>query len=297
MAKELTFSKRYGYEPLPEPMRLEYLADDLRREIWNKLRIILVEYRKSHELVAAYYFENNMERFIERVLGQFSNRSEDEINTMYEYVIKAFKDIILGEKFNKVIDFVELAVNSDEESVLEIAESFAGRIKSLFEEHESAYQLDTSEKPYQIVPRASKEAGEAVQQAVKTVQEGGMDGASTHLRDAVEHINDDKYAASIAASIHAVESVARKIAPKAHTLGQALKPLEESGLLKNKVLKEALKKLYGYTNDEEGIRHSLIEKDAPDVGLDEALFMYGACASFAAYLTNKHRQMQEQEGA
>ena len=27
-----TFSQRYGYEPLPGPMQLEQLSDDLRRE-------------------------------------------------------------------------------------------------------------------------------------------------------------------------------------------------------------------------------------------------------------------------
>ena len=36
---------------------------------------------------------------------------------------------------------------------------------------------------------------------------------------------------------------------------------------------------YGYTNDEQGIRHALLNKDAAEVGLDEALFMFGACAS------------------
>ena len=50
---------------------------------------------------------------------------------------------------------------------------------------------------------------------------------------------------------------------------------------------------YGYTNDEQGIRHALLDRDAADVGLDEALFMFGACASFAAYLTQKHRQAGE----
>ena len=47
---------------------------------------------------------------------------------------------------------------------------------------------------------------------------------------------------------------------------------------------------YGYTNDEQGIRHALTGQGAADVGLDEAMFMFGACASFAAYLTSKHRQ-------
>ena len=50
----------------------------------------------------------------------------------------------------------------------------------------------------------------------------------------------------------------------------------------------------GYTSDEQGIRHALIDQATADVGLDEAMFMFGACASFAAYLANKHRQAQRQ---
>ena len=33
-----------------------------------------------------------------------------------------------------------------------------------------------------------------------------------------------------------------------------------------------------------------LDKDAPDVDPDEAVFMSGACASFAAWLVNKHRK-------
>ena len=44
-ADHLTFSQRYGYEPLPEPMRLEHISDDLRREIWNALREFLTPRR------------------------------------------------------------------------------------------------------------------------------------------------------------------------------------------------------------------------------------------------------------
>ena len=59
-----------------------------------------------------------------------------------------------------------------------------------------------------------------------------MVGAAEHLRQATEHINEQKYADSIADSINAVESVARKIDPKAsNTLGQALDSLEKGGLL------------------------------------------------------------------
>ena len=121
-----------------------------------------------------------------------------------------------------------------------------------------------------------------------------MEGAAAHLRDAAEHINAKQYGDSIADSIHAVESVARVLDLEAsQTLGPALDSLERSGLLKHPALKEAFKKLYGYTNDEQGIRHALLDRDSPDVGLDEAMFMFGACASFAAYLVGKHRKAEK----
>ena len=33
LSDHLTFSQRHGYEPLPEPMKLEEISDDLRREM------------------------------------------------------------------------------------------------------------------------------------------------------------------------------------------------------------------------------------------------------------------------
>ena len=118
-----------------------------------------------------------------------------------------------------------------------------------------------------------------------------MDGATTHLRQAAEHINARQYPDAITDSIHAVESVACIIDRRANkTLGPALGSLERAGVLRHPALKEAFKKLYGYTSDEQGLRHALLDKDAADVGLEEAVFMFGACASFAAYLTQKHRQ-------
>ena len=118
-----------------------------------------------------------------------------------------------------------------------------------------------------------------------------MDGADTHLRQAAEHLNARRFADSVRESIHAVESVARMVDPKAErTLGPALDSLERAGVIQHKALKQAFSRLYGYTNDAQGIRHSLLDKDSPDVDLDEAMFMFGACASFAAYLASKHRK-------
>ena len=73
----------------------------------------------------------------------------------------------------------------------------------------------------------------------------------------------------------------------AQTLGPALKSIERRGAL-HPALKKAFDTLYGYTNNEQGIRHALLDQTDTKVGLDEAVFMLGACASFASYLWRKH---------
>ena len=44
----------------------------------------------------------------------------------------------------------------------------------------------------------------------------------------------------------------------------------------------------GYTSDEDGIRHALLEEQEK-VDIADAVFMFGACTSFTAYLVNKAR--------
>ena len=280
-----SFSQRYGYEPLPEPMRPEELSSDLRREIWNEVRELLLEKRKYF---SSFYFEGQAARFIERVLGRHTKQPEDTISTDYDHVLSIFKNSILSVEFNHVLDLIEIMVNDRY-----ITEDFLERMKNSFEQHSAAYWLDTSQQPYRFVPRASKEQGEATQQAIETIRESNLEGAAAHLRQATEHINAQQYADSITDSIHAVESAARMIDLEASkTLGPALNSLEKAGVLKHPALKAAFEKLYGYTSNEQGIRHALLEQDSPDVGLDEAIFMFGACASFAAYLAQKNRQAE-----
>jgi hypothetical protein len=45
--------------------------------------------------------------------------------------------------------------------------------------------------------------------------------------------------------------------------------------------------LYGFTSDEDGIRHPLLDSVAAQVDETDALFMIGACAAFVSYLINK----------
>ena len=271
---------------MPEPMRLEEISDALRREIWNETRRLLQSMPHN-----SYRFYEEGRQFVERVLGRLLKRPEDEIDNRFISVFDVFKKIILGSKFNVFLDFIEIVLY--ENSTIE----FAQKISAIFDAHTAAYWLDLSCFPYKFFPQSDKAQGEATRSAIKTLRESDMEGASAHLRQAAIHINAGQFADSIADSIHAVESVASTINPKTKTLGPALDSLQKRGLLKHHALKEAFSKLYGYTSDEQGIRHSLLDKPSPDVDLDEAMFMFGACASFAAYLVNKHRKAAQRQGS
>ena len=87
-------------------------------------------------------------------------------------------------------------------------------------------------------------------------------------------------------SIHAVESVARKLDPDSTTLGPALNALAKRGTI-HPALRDGFSKLYGFTSDQEGVRHALLEGASPEVDEADALYMFGACAAFVSYLIRK----------
>ena len=149
-----------------------------------------------------------------------------------------------------------------------------------------AYTIDES-RPPTIFPVATPEEGTALLESLQTLRQAGLAGSSTHLRNAAQNINQQDWAGGVRESIHAVESVARKIDPKAsRTLAPALKSIEKHGAL-HPSLKEAFTSLYGYTSGQQGIRHALLDGPQASVGAEEAVFMLGACASFSSYLWRK----------
>lgn len=82
-------------------------------------------------------------------------------------------------------------------------------------------------------------------------------------------------------------SVAKTLEPSAE-LSKALAKLEGSASIHGG-LKKAFLAIYGYTSDEKGIRHALIDDANAKVDEADALFMIGACAAFVSYLINKSR--------
>ena len=202
------------------------------------------------------------------------------------------RNLILDGDYHDVLTLIENVLETTVNNHHPAIRTLVMGLRQCFKATNISYNVEMLQRLPTVVPRSSPETGAATIRAMETVEEKGPEGAKTHLREAARHINAQDYADGIRESIHAVESVVRTIDPRANAkLGSALTSLEKAGVLKHGLFKKALEKLYGYTNSEEGIRHPLLDEGAADVDLDDAVFMFSACAAFSAYLLNRHRQI------
>ena len=208
----------------------------------------------------------------------------DEFPARVDTPVQEYKELALKKlSFYEVFDLFQTIMRDKN-----CPSEFTLAAATIFKECRLAYVVDT-EQPVTILPAVTPQEGEAIVEAIKELREAGLHGAESHLKKAGEHINSGDWSDAVRESIHAVESVARQLDHEASkTLGPALASLERSGRL-HSALRGAFDKLYGYTSDEEGIRHPLIENATSPVGQDEAVFMLGACASFASYLWRRHQ--------
>ncbi len=111
-------------------------------------------------------------------------------------------------------------------------------------------------------------------------------GSRAHLKAASSALSRGDFAGSVRESIHAVESTAKTTSGNSNsTLSEALKLLEKKKPL-HPAFKQALEKLYAWTSDEKGVRHSLIN-EATGVTEDQAVFMLSVCAAFSAWLAGQ----------
>src|SRR5262249_51861094 len=114
-----------------------------------------------------------------------------------------------------------------------------------------------------ICPMGSEAERQTIERAFADVAATQFHGARAHLRKAAE-LTAGRYAESIRESIHAVEATARVLSLGAKGLNSALDRLE-SKLKIHRDLKHGFGKLYGYTCEEQGVRHPLIDDGTANV--------------------------------
>ncbi len=221
--KRLSFSQAHGYEELPAPLKLEELSDEARTQIWNLLYLSLKQCEQRHEPYGASV-DGAWGRILQRMHCFHDNRALDDWSGDFRKNRMMLRSHIESDPFNHVFDRLQFIIRDRERP-----HGLALGLSRIFERCGLAYVIDKGPPPT-IIPAATHEEGVALTQSLQCLRKAGLDGSAAHLRNAGQKINNHDPAGAIRESIHAVESVARQIDPKASkTLGPALKSLEEHG--------------------------------------------------------------------
>lgn len=266
------FSQRNGLAPLPPQLEIGEISPDLRRRL---VYYVSLEFdRKTMMEMNSKRYSSQWVRVAQdlwvlhlKLDAKFFPREPSALN---EFIGAFLTDQDIGPAF----DLVEFFIRHDRCSA-----ELKGDISRAFVESGAAYRVVGN----QIVAIGTEEQAAAFEQAITATEMRGALAARKHLMDAGVELRNGNWAGSVRESIHAVEATAVSFAPNAKTLGEALGALEKQHHLHG-ALKDAFKKLYGYTNDEQGIRHAVVFDGKPKVDETDALFMLGACASFVSYL-------------
>lgn len=276
-----SFSYRNGLKKTPEFLNAGELSVQIRNKLWAIFSDFLNKHiRKVNYLSEDYYLVGSNGKFVSYIWFEFLEKDVDEMPRTLNQVSDFFKNWICRFPYNEVFDLVEhfLAFEG-------VPQPHKKAVIDIFNQSNLAYRIDVNKK--YIYEVSSEAQAKAVSADLAIIGNARLPGVSDHLEKAASAINEGRFDDSIRESIHAVESVACGIAGKKKTLSDAIKILEASGIKMNPAFKNGLEKLYAYTNDERGIRHSGLGETKTDHA--DAQFMFSACAAFCAYLAEKGR--------
>src|SRR4051812_47277405 len=138
-----------------------------------------------------------------------------------------------------------------------LADDFEDRKKLSFEQAEGAEPLPSQLRMREVSPRLRDAEHATIVKAFASLDATQFHGARAHLRSAASNLTAGEFADSVRESIHAVESVCLTLDPSAE-LSKALARLEQKISI-HKAMRAGFASLYGYTSDEGGIRHALLE--------------------------------------
>jgi hypothetical protein len=279
----MSFSERYGYKPVREIIQIESMDEPLRNGLWSLLKLYCWDHKRNQSGIhgVCYISESTNEDLYLLSAALWLNYFKEPLDTLdndWNKVLNQLRHHFFKSAWYEAYDFIEFIGNNYKRR--QFQNSFYKACNNLFEKEMSAYRFVDG-----VITRITeKQEIQEIQDAL----ESKSGPVKTHIRRSLELLSDrhqPDYRNSIKESVSAVESlVAQVLGVKTGTLGQLIKKLEtEIGL--HSALKTAFSSLYGFTSDEGGIRHALMEKDKNDY--HDAKFMLVVCSAFINYVEGK----------
>jgi hypothetical protein len=272
------FSQREGFKPVRSTLQLGSMENELRSRLWDLVTLNYWAQVSGINLDDAV--NGSMRLLLRKLWHNYFKKPVDTISWDWRRVQSELRSYFFDCEWNEVYDFIEFL--PAENRWTGINDSFRSACNKVLEEELSGYRFVAD----QITPITAEEEIVAVEEAAKLT--GKLSPVTNHIDQALALLSNREnpdYRNSIKESISAVEALCRIVAdtPKA-TLGDALKKIETKVKM-HPALNQAFNKLYGYTSDADGIRHSLL--DEPNLRFEDAKYMLVTCSSFINYVVAK----------
>ena len=275
-----SFSQRKGLKPVSEVVQVDSMSEELRNSLWNALDVTI--WSTKGFIVHAHsmgYSLGDIEEFSQDLWFHYFKKPIDSRPGYDDFdrgtpILKEIRNHFFACRWNEVYDFLEFVVQFFSHSKPHLSDVLNTILESEF-------------AGYRIVGGIAADITDEQERAMleEALADTRFAPVTAHLERALQLLADRQnpdYRNSIKESISAVEAMARVVAgSRKATLGEALKVLERSNRL-HPALKDAFSKLYGYTSDEHGIRHAMLEE--PNITQADAKYFLLSCTSFVNYL-------------
>ena len=276
--KKLTFAQAEGAEALPRQLKLKEVSQELRASLWHLIYESLVKHREYHQFAGASLRVPWSAILLRKHVFR-DHRMADKFENLFEDLSRDLRQVFEQGGYVQVFDLLQWLLRQSDSPIN------PKHVQAALETSRAAYRLLDDYRT--IVPIADEAERQTLNCAFADLAASEFHGARAHLQNAAQLLTAGKSADSIRESGHAVEAVARMITG-AGSLGDALNELQKNAYI-HTALKRGFAALYGFTSDEKGIRHPLLDEGTANVDETDAIFMIGACAAFVSYLINKHR--------
>ena len=274
----MSFSTHYGYKPFQEIQDGD-MDESLKNSIWNCINVCFFSRIDEYDLKV-------VRLFFQRVWINFLKQPYDELeNCNFKSLKNNLKTKFYKLEWYEVYDFVEYLIAEPADREIERKEYhgstfvFCKRVNKILKNEKSAFRVVGNK----VVKITDENEIQEVEEAANSLD--AWKSVSEHVRKATSLLSDRKnpdYVNVVKESITAVESACCIVTRQENaTLGKMLKKIEKEQQIHKAVL-EAFKKLYGYTSDEDGIRHGGTKITTVD--FDFAKYMLVTCCAFVNYL-------------
>jgi len=275
----MSFKKRNNLIVEPDTLIVNAITLSLKNKIWNVIELYFLNYLDQRRS-----FNATSTRVHEVIIPIWHNIKKDLVSNIGYSPIDAktqLRKYFFSCEWYDAFEILESLIFSSEEMNPQ-HETLIDGLNQAFESEYYGYRVIDK----LVIPITN----EIELESIKTViTEFKYEEPKTHLIKALgflsDRINPD-YANSIKESISAVESICR-IITKENNFDNAINKLESLKILEHKRMKEAVNKLFAYTNDKSsGIRHAIVELHTPPK-FEDAQFVLVTCSAFINYITIK----------